>query len=316
MAFDKASNSKWSELSMAKRITLFSLIFSFILIATLGALTPQHSEAKEHEAAGSASSAAAESTTTGPGGRSVTRAINGVQAKQSEATGMIYAPRDVVDMTRLVLEMSRDQTTHTAHYIEIATKVIVVFFSVLGAIGAAFGMHKIGDIENRAAQIAERIEREMGDRIQALHRELNNQAELFSAKAEVEIAISNNNMYGLANAATRIKSVLDRDDVSAESRIRGLADYAYAIKRTGDVKKALESISAAVPLAREKAPIKLPLLLFNAACYAAILEDKDSALRYLEEAISLNSSYKSSAQTDKDFTSVSETSKFKELIQS
>ena len=284
------------------------------MIVTLGALTPQHSEAKEHESAGGASSATTEATTTGSGGRSATRAVNGMQAKQSEATGMIYAPRDVVDMTRLVLEMSRDQTTHTAHYIEIATKVIVIFFSVLGAIGAAFGLHKIGDIENRAGKIAERIEHEMGDRIQALHRELNNQAELFSAKTEVEIAINNDNMYGLANAATRIKTVLDRDDVSAESRIRGLADYAYAIKRTGDVKKALESISAAVPLAREKAPIKLPLLLFNAACYAAILGENDSALKYLEEAVALNSEYKNLAQNDKDFASVSETSKFKELI--
>ena len=110
------------------------------MIVTLGALTPQHSEAKEHESAGGASSATTEATTTGSGGRSATRAVNGMQAKQSEATGMIYAPRDVVDMTRLVLEMSRDQTTHTAHYIEIATKVIVIFFSVLGAIGAAFGL--------------------------------------------------------------------------------------------------------------------------------------------------------------------------------
>src|SRR5688572_14445959 len=40
--------------------------------------------------------------------------------------GVIYAPRDVVDMSRLVLEVSRDNTAHLAHYIELGTTVIVV----------------------------------------------------------------------------------------------------------------------------------------------------------------------------------------------
>lgn len=302
---------KWLQLTLARRMVLYSIIASAITVGCLLFLSPSKSIAKESENAKSSSSAPAAPIAAPAESRAGGRTVTAMQANQATGSGMIYAPRDVVDMTRLVLEVSRDQTMHTAHYIELATTVIVVFFSVIGAVGAAFGLHKIGDIERRAEAIKEKVEAEMQEKIHALHREINDQAELLTAKSE--IATAGGDAFALANAAQRIKTVLERDHISKQSRIRGLADYAYAIKRTGNVPDALLHIEKAAELARECAPKMLPLVAFNAACYSCILGQTEKALEWLKTAIEHNPDYKESAKKDGDFKSIWEAEKFKTL---
>lgn len=300
----------WLQSTLAKRMVFYSVIFSAITVTSLMLLSPSTGVAKEH---GSpvASGAAAAPMLEGADSRFAGRTVKAVQANQALASGMVYAPRDVVDMTRLVLEVSRDQTTHSAHYIEMATTVIVVFFSVIGAVGAAFGMHKIGDIERSADKIKQRIETQMQEKIDGLHREINDQAELLTGKAEINTA--GGDAFLINNAAQRIKAVLDRNHISKQSRIRGLADYAYAIKRTGDVRDALRNIQEAAALAKEYAPKMFPLVAFNAACYESILGNSANALDWLKQAIEKNPTYKDLAKKDADFSKLSELDEFKEL---
>lgn len=302
---------KWPKLTLAKRMALYSVILSIITLSFLTFLVPSVGVAKEYEKLGAGNGALQAPASVGADARPSTRSMAGAQANQAIASGMIYAPRDVVDMTRLVLETSRDQTTHMAHYIETATTVIVVFFSVLGAVGAAFGMHKIGDIERRAKEITETIENDLGKKITALHREINDQSELLSAKAEINIA--SGSTFLLKNAARRIKLVLDRNEVSKQARIRGLADYAYAIKRTGDVPDALRHIEEAAVLAKESEPTMFSLIAFNAGCYECILGNRERALVWLKQAIEQHPEYKESAKRDKDFESIWEMPEFAEI---
>lgn len=302
---------KWFQLTLARRMALYSVIASAVTVGCLVFFSPSKSTAAESERTKSSSSATTAPATASTESRTGGRTLTAVQANQAAGAGMIYAPRDVVDMTRLVLEVSRDQALHTAHYIELATTVIVVFFSVIGAVGAAFGLHKIGDIERRADAIKEKIEADMQEKIHALHREINDQAELLTAKSE--IATSGGDTFTLANAAQRIKAVLERDHISKQSRIRGLADYAYAIKRTGNVPDALLHIEKAAELARECAPKMIPLVAFNAACYSCILGQTEKALTWLKTAIEHNPDYKETAKKDGDLKSIWEADKFKTL---
>jgi tetratricopeptide (TPR) repeat protein len=302
----------WANSTLARRMTVYGVLFSALTVLILSVLVPTRGEAMESEKSVPSATSIAAPQSSGADIRPAARAIAAVQANQAVASGMVYAPRDVVDMTRLVLEVTRDQATHTAHYIEIATTVIVVFFSVIGAVGAAFGMHKIGDIEKHTEKIKGKIEAEMQEKINALHREINDQSELLTAKAEINTA--NGDAFVLKNAAQRIREVLDRNQVSKESRIRGLADYAYAIKRTGDILDALKHIKEAADLAKDHAPQMIALLAFNAACYECMLGHESHSLEWLKLAIEKNPDYKSSAKADKDFSKINEHEAFKRLV--
>lgn len=152
----------------------------------------------------------------------------------------------------------------------------------------------------------------MEEKIKALHLEINDQSELLTGKAEINTA--GGDAFLIKNAAQRIKAVLDRNKISKQSRIRGLADYAYAIKRTGDVHEALRHITEAADLAKDHAPKMFPLVAFNVACYQCILGNSTPALSWLKLAIESNPEYKDSAQKDEDFKSIWGLDAFKELM--
>lgn len=253
-------------------------------------------------------------------------------------TGTIYAPRDVVDLTRLVLEASRDQTAHLARYIEYATTIVVVFFTLLGAVGATFGLHKLHDVENTAKAAVEKFEKDLSslkqgaDARQAefqsnidkatadLHREINDQIELIAARAEIDQAMNfvkqdaglANRM--LRNASTRIEAVLTRQQVSVKGRIRGMADLAYTVKRLGDHERAHSVVMEAAHLAKNSEPTMFPLLAYNTACYASLL-DKVDACDWLSQAIQANPQYKESAKKDQDFDKIKDSERFKKLTE-
>lgn len=296
------------------------------------------------------------------GGNSPTaKAIAGAQGGQVLGAGVIYAPRDVVDLTRLVLETSRDQTTHVTDLIGHGTVVIVVFFTLLGAVGGAFGLHKLRDIETKANDEVKKFERylevsrgttdamekefrqsieaaaadlktskERADTLEKeftqsialatedLHRELNDQIELLGARVEIDQSMKaelNRDQTNrlLTNASKRIKTVLDRNQVSVEAKIRGLADLAWAQKRLGDIEQSLEHILSAAAAAKEQKPGMYPLLAFNAACYSSLL-NKPNACDWLAEAIRVAPHYKQSARTDPDFDTIKDSQRFKELV--
>ena len=237
---------------------------------------------------------------------------------------------DVINMTRLVLETTRDHTANLTNFIERATTVIVVFFTLLGAVAAAFGWHKLRDMEQEAKKALEKFETELTsgqstfqEKLNAataqVHREINNQIELITARAEIDQATNgkfdasmSNRM--LANACKRIDVVLNDKDVSIKARIRGMADVAFAKKRLGDTEAALASVVEAAKLAGENQPEMYSLLAYNAACYSCLL-DKADALVWLAAAIKANPQHKEGAQKDADFKKIEENEQFKALVQ-
>ena len=244
---------------------------------------------------------------------------------------------DVIDVARLVLEVTRDQSSSLASFIERATTIIVVFFTLLGAGVAALGWNKMRDMEDAAKSALLKFETEL-DALQSnasrtqgefntsleaatasVRNELNVQVELMGARAELDQAIHGNRDMALTNrmltnAIKRIEAALaTKEKISAKGTIRGIADLAYAKKRLGDLEGALAAIETAITLARSEATSMLPLLVYNAACYASLL-GKQEALAKLAEAIELNSEYKDSAPKDPDFTALYEDPAFQVIV--
>lgn len=258
--------------------------------------------------------------------------ITGNQSGKNSGSSSNLETSNFIDMTRLVLETSRDQTSNLAIYIQHATTIIVVFFTLLGAVGAAFGLHKLNDVDDRAKiailkfendlatskNCAAVLEGEFRQNIELankdLRREINDQIELVVARVEIDQSMTSTGVDTrmLRNASNRIQTVLDRKEVSIKSRIRGLADVAFAKKRLGDHESAFRLIEEAANTAKVHEPDMYPLLAFNAACYASLLKDP-SALEWLSQAIEKNAHYKSAAATDSDFTSIRDSKEFKEL---
>lgn len=257
--------------------------------------------------------------------------VQPLQGAQAASAGLIYTPRDVVDMTRLVLESSRDHTTHLAHYIEHATTVLVVFFSLLGAVGAALGLHKLKDVDDKAKEAMETFKNglltaraeamkstndfQLGVNIanQELRRAIDDQIELVVAKFEMEQAIKNSDMRMLRSAAGRLQAVTANNEVAIKARIRGLADLAYARKRLGEPEHAFTAIVEAAKAAEIHDPEIFPFLAFNAACYACLLGNKKDSLEWLKQAVDRDLEYKQKACKDDDFKTIHEETEFKEL---
>jgi hypothetical protein len=307
---------------LLKKLALYSVFFALITTGCLALLTPSLGDAKEHESENLGRSSAQVQTASSTEGRSVSKVVAGMQANQLNAvsTGMVYAPRDVVDLTRLVLETSRDQTTHMAHYIEHATTVIVIFFSVLGAVGAAFGVHKLNDIESKAKKQIEKFEQDLElsreTAIKDLRRETYDQVELLLAKLEIEKASGDTDVRAFNSAANRIKPVLERNQVPPKSRLSALADHAYAIKRLGRTSEAYANIVEAIKIAQEESLLSNALqglLAFNAACYAGLLAKPVECMQWLEVAIQKNPDYKSKAQNEVDLACVKNSPEFSSL---
>ena len=233
---------------------------------------------------------------------------------------------DVIDVARLVLETTRDQTASVTSLIERAATVIVVFFTLLGATATAFGWHKFNDMKVAADQVLDKYREDMAaaqKNAAALHaefedslekatiatrKEMNGQMELMAARGELDQAINGKFDPQLANrmlnnAVKRISSVLEGQEMSTKAKIRGLADLAYARKRLGDVETAFETVHKAADLARADAPSMFPLLAYNAACYACLLNQAE-AIQWLKDAIAADSQYKENAAKDSDFASI------------
>lgn len=233
------------------------------------------------------------------------RAVSGVLAQANQ--GVIYAPRDVVDMSRLVLEVSRDNTEHLAHYIELGTTVIVVFFTLLGALGAAFGLHKMDDMDKKVAAWEREYRAKMESSVAILRLEIVNQNELMTAKLEIEKALRMTDAETMNRqlrfAISRIEKALASEHLPATARLRGLADLAFAAKRLADVDKAFTSVCKAIELSvHEDLEAKSRALLnYNAACYACLLKKRSECLERLVTAIHLNEDYKVKAGADDDF---------------
>ncbi|MEO7161255.1 MAG: hypothetical protein ABJA84_03870 [Polaromonas sp.] len=242
---------------------------------------------------------------------------------------------EFIDMARLVLESSRDQTATTTAFIERATTVIVVFFTLLGVGGALLGWSKLRDMEASAnsaikqfntdleqlrdgasglsAEFSQMIESSMG----GVRAEMLARIELLAASAEIAHAKNGNEsaqqkMQLLSTAAKRLDAVVKRPELSPETRIRGLADLGYAKKRLGDVDSAFSVVQEAATLAKHHAPDMYPLLAYNAACYSAIL-GRTEASDWLSRAINENAEYRDNACADEDFLKVRDFEWFKKL---
>jgi hypothetical protein len=269
----------------------------------------------------------------------------GQAASQNPRRELVDAPSkfalnsagDVIDMTRLVLESTRDHTANLTNFIERATTVIVVFFTLLGAVAAAFGWSKLRDMEDAAKTALSKFQGDL-DQLNAhalggqttfhekldaataqVHREINNQIELIAARAEIDQAINgkfelamSNRM--LANACKRIDVVLADQQVSTKARIRGMADAAFAKKRLGQIELALDAVVAAANLAEGDQPEMYPLLAYNAACYSCLL-GKSDALTWLAAAIKANPQHKDGAKADTDFATLKDDPNFQSLVQ-
>jgi tetratricopeptide (TPR) repeat protein len=314
-----------------KKLFWFSLIFSLFTSGAL-MLIPLTSSAKEQGHHRVETSTVLPSVQEQGGNSPSVKAIAGLQSNQLTAPSIIYAPRDVIDMTRLVLEASRDQTSHLAHYIERGTTVIVILFSVLAACGAVFGLKNLHEIEARARLVSTKIEAELketsdklrlsiGDLSSSFTREIDEQTELLAARAEIGTSLvnsSNIDIRMLRNAEKRIEAVLKLNDykVSTRGGIRGFADLAFAKKRLGDHEGALATAILGLEAAESIAPKAqdaLELLSYNVACYSSLL-NKSNACEWLEKAIKLNPQFKVNAQADADFDKIKNLSRFKELV--
>ena len=265
--------------------------------------------------------------------QATTTAVEKPAAGVKEETS--YKAGEFIDMARLVLESSRDQTATTAAFIERATTVIIVFFTLLGAGGALLGWSKLRDMEasaNKAiqqfntdlellregasglsAEFSQMIERSMdGIRAEMLAR-----IELLAASAEIAHAKNGNEsqqqkMQLLSGAAKKLETVLKFPELSPVTRIRGLADLGYAKKRLGDVDSAFSVVQEAASLAKQHAPDMYPLLAYNAACYSAML-GRTEASEWLTRAINEKAEYRDAACADDDFLTVRDSEWFKKL---
>ncbi len=246
-----------------------------------------------------------------------------------------YKAGEFIDMARLVLESSRDQAATTTAFIERATTVIIVFFTLLGVGGALIGWTKLHDMEtsaNNAIQqfntdlellrdgatgVSAEFSRTIENAMREVRAEMLARIELLAASAEIAHAKNGNEslqqkMQLLSTAAKRLEAVITRPELSPETKIRGLADLGYARKRLGDVDRAFTVVQEAASLAKQHAPDMYPLLAYNAACYSALL-GRAEASDWLSKAISEKAEYRDNACADEDFLKVRDLEWFKTI---
>lgn len=244
---------------------------------------------------------------------------------------------DFIEITKLVLENTRDQTNLTTGFIQYGITIIVAFFTIGGTVCMLIGLNKVNDLkqqaqaelsvykerlslhENEARRYKEDFEKKMQEISASMHVELDSQIELLAARAEIDHATSNQSNIPkeawsrfLHNACKRIEVVLENEKLSSVAKIRGLADLGYAKKRLGDFENAYFHLDEAAKLAKNETIEMYALTAYNAACYAAITKNP-SAEKWLNEAINSKEKYKSNASVDSDFSEVKETDWFKRL---
>jgi tetratricopeptide (TPR) repeat protein len=234
---------------------------------------------------------------------------------------IVYAPRDVVDMTRLVLETSNKVLTnadkyaeHTHKMIELSTQVIVVFFVVLGAIGALVGIHRVEHVDHKIDAFEkdgklliqkhdDELKKLMSDhdrKLEGLSKQAKQQSEalveLLNGRHCIDqgmqlLEAGETNAGHLSNkwfqrGADRLEQVLDRyPDMASVNLVRGLMDIGVARKRLGQYDKALDAVERAVKIAQTDFVSAVGSLSFNAGCYCALTGQPDKAIEYLKRAI-------------------------------
>jgi hypothetical protein len=209
--------------------------------------------------------------------------------------------------------------------------VIVVFFTVLGAIGAVFGLHKLHDIEAKAKveitkfeddlrksresakELADAYKLSIDSAIQNLRVESGDHVELLLAKMEIKMA-NESDTRTLRNIANRIKPVLERDLISKKARLRGLADHAWAMKRLGNYEDAYKDGKEAAAISESEEPSLHWFLAFNAACYASLLKRESEAIEWLGLSLAKNAAYKEKAVSEKDFENIRHLPEFEALV--
>ena|ERR1051326_1736159 len=85
---------------------------------------------------------------------------------------------------------------------------------------------------------------------------------------------------------------------------------AYIYRRTVSLERAIETIQQALQLSP-----KMPIGLYNLACYRAVQGQPTEALKLLSQAVTLSKEYRKLALTDPDFESVRGTEEFRKLIE-
>lgn len=83
----------------------------------------------------------------------------------------------------------------------------------------------------------------------------------------------------------------------------------YALFYLGEKQKAIETTDSLLKADDNKANIN-----YNAACLYSLMNEKDTALKYLEQAFKINVAYTVYTKTDPDFDNIRETPEFKALI--
>lgn len=266
------------------------------------------------------------------------RAVSGVASSQ----GVIYAPRDVVDMSKLVLDISRENTAHVAHYIEIATTVIVVFFSVLGALAAAFGLHKMDDLDQKASKAVKAFEEglqqsrdemkklenahtlALSSATETLNSRIRNLTSVLSARVEIQLSnradvTEDQKKRVFQQVSTALSAALsDGSDGALVGvvRSRALSDLAWVKKRTGQIDEAIEAIDEAISIAEHDGLGSLGLLHFNAACYCSLKSNFPDSLKHLKTAVGKEPRYRNAALEEQDFADLRKAfeAEFKEAL--
>lgn len=261
------------------------------------------------------------------------RTANALSA-QSLQNGVIYAPRDVVDITRLAMEITQSQSLHTNHVIEKATHVIVILFIVLGTIGGLWGVHKAQDIDDKFHKLLEKHDSKFDSKLIAYDSKL----EAFELEREVTIDLISGRVYidqglkyyeqGQATEATNwfkggietINRVLEKNPkISPATRIKSLSGLGYAYKRISETKLAYEKLIEALEIAKQHGYHKDEALLnFNLSCYAILLSKHAEGLNYLKRSIEIDPTYKIHARNEalpgKDFDTIKSSPDFLAII--
>jgi tetratricopeptide (TPR) repeat protein len=254
------------------------------------------------------------------------KTANAVSA-QSLQNGVIYAPRDVVDMTRLAMEITQSQSLHTNHVIEKATHVIVILFIVLGAIGGLWGVHKAQDIDDKFRILLEKHDSKLDSKLEAYELERQATIDLISGRVYIDQGLQYYEKGQVIDAKNwfnsgieTINRVLDKHpNISPATRIKSLSGLGYAYKRISEIQLAYEKLREALEIAKQHGYHKDEALLnFNLACYAILRSKHAEGLNYLKRSIEIDPTYKTHARDEsvpgKDFDTVKNTPEFLAVI--
>lgn len=172
-------------------------------------------------------------------------------------------------------------------------------------------------LRTNASQIRDGFSSSLDSAMDELRAEINCRIELLTARAEIANAENaqdiNEKMQGFASAIARIERALELPNLPPQIKIKALADLGYSKKRNGDVEGALRKVIEAEAIASKAAPLMVPLLAYNAACYSVILGRAD-AQHWLAKAIAEDAAIRETACTDPDLMAVRDQPWFQALV--